>query len=425
MQNPTVSRIAAGLTRKRMMYVGIPVLAAVILPVSFWTLREDRLEAQNPMGDGATAAESVETVPSPAAPGSTEGVGAVPGGSAAIGGPSAGEADVAAGGESRRPAVSFGSSVSASAECLARHQELLVTAAAAQDEAAARRAGPGRDAASARRHGWYPAMPDFRDGSLLPCARIVAYYGHPASTRMGALGEYPKDEMLRRLSQQVAEWEEADPLTPVIPALHMVAVVAQAEPGRSGHYRTISTDARVSEVHDWAREAGAIFFVDIQTGTEDLRALLPRFEWILKEPDVHLGVDPEFMMRDGVQPGRRVGTTDAADINYAIDYLADLVDRYDLPPKVLVIHRFTRGMVTNAQRIRLRPQVQFVMHMDGHGRMQGPAFKFDTYANVVVPEPVQFAGWKNFYHHDNEKGSMPTPAELMRLHPLPLYIQYQ
>jgi hypothetical protein len=42
-----------------------------------------------------------------------------------------------------------------------------------------------------------------------------------------------------------------------------------------------------------------------------------------------------------------------------------------------------------------------------------------------VPEPVQFAGWKNFYHHDNEKGRMPTAAELMRLHPLPLYIQYQ
>jgi hypothetical protein len=55
--------------------------------------------------------------------------------------------------------------------------------------------------------------------------------------------------------------------------------------------------------------------------------------------------------------------------------------------------------------------------------MQGPAFKYDT-AQFIVQEPVQFAGWKNFYHHDNEKGSMPTAAELMRLHPLPLYIQY-
>jgi hypothetical protein len=165
--------------------------------------------------------------------------------------------------------------------------------------------------------------------------------------------------------------------------------------------------------------------VDIQTGTEDLRALLPRFEWILKNPDVHLGVDPEFMMKDGSIPGRRVGTMDATDINYAIDYLANLVREHNLPPKVFVVHRFTMGMVTNTNQIRLRPEVQVVMHMDGHGRMQGPLFKYDTYAQVVVPEPVQFAGWKNFYHHDNEKGTMPTPTDLMRLHPLPLYIQYQ
>jgi hypothetical protein len=38
---------------------------------------------------------------------------------------------------------------------------------------------------------------------------------------------------------------------------------------------------------------------------------------------------------------------------------------------------------------------------------------------------VQFTGWKNFYQHDNEKGVMPSAADLMRLHPLPLYIQYQ
>jgi hypothetical protein len=153
--------------------------------------------------------------------------------------------------------------------------------------------------------------------------------------------------------------------------------------------------------------------------------VLPRFEWILKNPDVHVGVDPEFMMKDGSVPGRKIGTMDAADINYAIDYLAGIVNEYNLPPKVLIIHRFTRRMVTNSQQVRLRPEVQVVMHMDGHGRMQGPLLKYDTYAHYVVQEPVQFAGWKNFYLHDNEKGVMPTAADLMRLHPLPLYLQYQ
>jgi hypothetical protein len=393
-------RVRAGMTRKRALYIGIPLLIAFILPISFRSFREKTAEAQNPIGDVATAKD------------------------AAIGEPPVTPDPPAAAIVEVRSA--FGSSAGEAAQCLSRHQELIRTAAEAQQaDSTARRPGSGRDPVRAQRYGWYPSMPEFRDGVLLPCSRIVAYYGHPSSTRMGVLGEYPKDDMLRRLRSQVAEWERADPATPVIPALHMVAVVAQGEPGRSGHYRTITSDERVQAVYEWAQEANGIFFVDIQTGTEDLRALLPRFEWILKNPDVHLGVDPEFMMKDGSLPGRRVGTMDAADINYAIDYLADVVTRFNLPPKVLVIHRFTQGMVTNTRRIRLRPEVQLVMHMDGHGRMQGPLFKYDTFAQVIVPEPVQFAGWKNFYHHDNEKGTMPSAADLMRLHPLPLYIQYQ
>jgi hypothetical protein len=400
----SLDQLVATVKTRRAAPLGAALLLAAIVPVGLWGFRGQAVLVQNPMGDDATAAVAA-----------TE-----PAGAAAPQTPAPAPAEVVA------ARVAFGSSASASAACLDRHQELLRTAAAAQRaDSAAPRPGAGRDPVRAERFNWYPRMPAFRDGAILPCARIVAYYGHPNSTRMGVLGEYPKDEMLRRLREQVAEWERADPETPVVPALHMVAVVAQAEPGTAGHYRTITTDARVAEVHAWAQEAGGVFFVDIQTGTEELRALLPRFDWILKNPDVHLGVDPEFMMKDGSIPGRRIGTMDAEDINYAIDHLAALVKEHDLPPKVLVIHRFTSGMVTNTRAIRLRPEVQVVMHMDGHGRMQGPLFKYDTYASVVVAEPVQFAGWKNFYHHDNEKGVMPTPRDLMRLHPLPLYIQYQ
>jgi hypothetical protein len=403
MRLPEIDRaaVAASMTRRRIAAIAVVLVIAIALPISFWSFREETAEAQNPMGDSDTAEAGDSGAPPLLTP------------------------DAAP----EPPAVvhaSFGSSSAESTQCLARHQQLIASAAAAQRaDSTARRAPAGRDAARAERFGWYPAMPEFRDGALLPCSRIVAYYGHPNSERMGALGQYPKDEMLRRLRDQVKEWERADPATPVIPALHMVAVVAQGEAGRSGHYRTISTDAVVQNVYDWAKEVNGIFFVDIQTGTEDLRKILPRFEWILKNPDVHVGVDPEFMMKDGSIPGRRVGTMDAADVNYAIDYLAKVVNEYNLPPKVLIIHRFTQGMVTNAKQIRPRPEVQVVMHMDGHGRMQGPAFKYDTFAQFIVQEPVQFAGWKNFYLHDNEKGVMPTAADLMRLHPLPLYLQYQ
>lgn len=281
----------------------------------------------------------------------------------------------------------------------------------------------GEDPEFARRHGWPVDSPLPLPGAILPENRIICYYGNPNSTRMGALGEFPKDEMLQRLMGEVSSWNNADPDHPVKPCLHMVAVVAQAEAGTSGHYRSIMLDSSVQEVHSWAQEVDGLLFVDIQVGTDRLQNILPRFEWILKEPDVHLGVDPEFMMKTGARPGTRIGTMDAADINYATAELARIVREYDLPPKVLVIHRFTRNMVTNADRIILRPEVQVVMHMDGWG---APWLKRDSYRDFVVREPVEYTGFKIFYHNDTKNGDpLMMPNDLLRLAPKPLYIQYQ
>lgn len=281
----------------------------------------------------------------------------------------------------------------------------------------------GEDPDFATRMGWPVNMPEALPGAILPGRRIVAYYGNPLSKRMGVLGEYARDEMLRRFERQIDEWRRADPDTPVQPALHLISVVAQGDPGTSGKYRTIMRDTLIEMVYGWAKEKNAILFVDIQVGHSDVRELLPRFEKFLSRPDVHLAIDPEFMMKAGHKPGAKIGTMDAADINYAADYLARLVRQHNLPPKVLVIHRFTRGMITNSRAIRLRPEVQIVMHMDGWG---APFLKRDTYRDYIVREPVQFTGFKLFYHNDTKKGHpLMTPADLLRLRPPPLYIQYQ
>jgi hypothetical protein len=182
-------------------------------------------------------------------------------------------------------------------------------------------------------------------------------------------------------------------------------------------------DRDVERVYEWAKELNGIFIVDIQVGTDDIRNILPRFDWILKNPDVHIGVDPEFYMREGARPGSRIGTMDASDINYMIDHISRLVRQHNLPPKVLVVHRFTQRMVTNADRIKLDPHVQVVMHMDGWGE---PWLKRDSYRDYVVKEPVQYAGFKIFYGNDTRTGTpIMTPADVLRLEPKPLYIQYQ
>ena len=276
----------------------------------------------------------------------------------------------------------------------------------------------------AERCGWPVKSPELLPGSILPSKRIVAYYGNPLSKKMGALGEFPKDEMLQRLKVETAKWQAADPATPVQPALHLIAVVAQGAPGKDGKYRMVMPDRIINQVHGWAKEAGAIMFIDIQTGHDDIRAVLPRFEWILKNPDVHLGIDPEFnLIKSGKKPGKKIGTYDAADINYVSGYLKDLVRKYNLPPKVFTVHRFTRNGVTNSKSIILRPEVQVVMHMDGWG---APWLKRDSYKDYVVSEPVQYTGFKLFYHNDTKKGDpLLTPLEILKLSPKPLYIQYQ
>ena len=282
----------------------------------------------------------------------------------------------------------------------------------------------GENPEFARKSGWPVISPPPLPGSILPGKRIVAYYGNPLSKRMGVLGEFPKDEMLRRLKAEVNRWELADPATPVQPALHLIAVVAQGEPGKAGKYRMIVADEIANQVYGWAREANALLFIDIQTGHDDIRTLLPRFEWLLKNPDVHLGMDPEFnLIKSGRKPGTIIGTYDGADVNYVSAYLADLVKKYRLPPKVLIVHRFTHNGVTNARSIVLRPEVQIVMNMDGWG----PSWlKRDSYEDYVVAEPVQYTGFKLFYHNDTKKGyPLMTPRDLLKLRPQPLYVQYQ
>jgi hypothetical protein len=296
--------------------------------------------------------------------------------------------------------------------------------AAAPPAAPTKKYNAGEDPEFAAQHGWPVKAPPALPGSILPHKRIVAYYGNPLSKRMGALGEFPKDDMLRRLKGEVSRWEKADPATPVKPALHLIAVVAQGEPGKAGKYRMIIPDTIVNQVYGWAREANALLFIDIQTGHDDIRTILPRFEWLLKNPDVHLGIDPEFnLIKSGKKPGTKIGTYDAADINYASGYLKDLVKKYNLPPKVFTVHRFTRNGVTNARNITLHPEVQMVMHMDGWG---APWLKRDSYKDYVVAEPVQYTGFKLFYHNDTKKGDpLMTPQDVLKLQPKPLYIQYQ
>ena len=262
-------------------------------------------------------------------------------------------------------------------------------------------------------------------GAITPFKRIIAYYGNLYSKGMGILGALPPDQMLEKLQGEVKKWEEADTLIPVQPALHYIAVTAQSRPGSNNLYRLRMPDHQIDSVLAIARKINAIVFLDIQVGNSSLTEEIPALSKYLVMPDVHLGIDPEFAMKGGKVPGSAVGTFDAEDINYASTYLAHLVQEHNIPPKVLVVHRFTQGMVTNYRNIRTMPEVQIIMHMDGFGF---PAKKLDTYRRFITREPVQFTGFKVFYKNDVQPPRWPAPMQpkdILKLYPQPVYIQYQ
>ena len=261
-------------------------------------------------------------------------------------------------------------------------------------------------------------------GALLPFNRVVAYYGNFYSTQMGVLGASPPQQMLQQLQAAAQQWKIADPNTPVIPAIDYIAITAQGSAGADGKYRARMPASQINEAITLANQVHGITILDIQVGLSNVQTEVPLLKTYLEQPNVELALDPEFAMHNGAKPGTVIGSLDASDINWTANYLAGLVTANNLPPKILVVHRFTQDMVTRTADITPLPQVQIVMDMDGWGSQ---AKKLNTYQQEIATQPVEFTGFKLFYKNDLRAPStgLLTPAQVLRLTPQPLFIQYQ
>ena len=261
-------------------------------------------------------------------------------------------------------------------------------------------------------------------GALLPFNRIVAYYGNFYSTKMGVLGATPPPQMIQSLEGAVKQWQLADPNTPVIPGIDYIAVTAQGSPGADGKYRDRMPASQINEAVTLAAQVHGVVILDIQVGLSNVETEVPLLKPYLEQSNVELALDPEFAMHNGAKPGTVIGSLDASDINWAANYLAQIVSANNLPPKILVVHRFTQDMVTDTKDITPLPQVQLVMDMDGWGSQ---AKKINTYQQFIALQPVEFTGFKLFYVNDLRAPStgMLTPAQVLKLTPQPSFIQYQ
>jgi hypothetical protein len=269
--------------------------------------------------------------------------------------------------------------------------------------------------------GWLPGPAPAGEGgcaddSLFPGRRIVALYGNDVAAALGVLGEQPPAEAADRLARVAQPFEAGD--RPVQGAFELIATIATSGPGSDGLYRSVSSEAHVQRYLDVARERGLLLILDIQPGRSDFLTEVRRYDRFLRDPIVHVALDPEWRMGPDQVPGQVVGQVDATEVNAVARHLASIVAAEGLPDKLLVVHQFQDRMLTNRPLLVQPPGVVVAIHMDGFGTQEQ---KLATYG-VVRAEPPLWNGFKLFYDEDID---MFTPAEVLALDPVPDLVTYQ
>ncbi|MFN2448762.1 MAG: hypothetical protein ABR508_03075 [Candidatus Baltobacteraceae bacterium] len=252
---------------------------------------------------------------------------------------------------------------------------------------------------------------------MLPGHRIVAYYGADATPSMGVLGSGPIQAVVRKLHAQAAAYEPFH--EPVIPALELITVTAQRDPGAYGSYSMGESDSTVERYLHAARAMHGMLILDIQPGRAAFLPLVKKYERFLREPDVGLALDSEWSMGASEVPGEVIGGTDAATVNAVAAYLSAIVQKNRLGQKLLIVHQFTPDMIAQRSSIRAWPGLALVFHVDGFGDR---ANKLSKYAMLARNRGAAFLGIKLFYDQDI---AMFSAREIMRLQPPPDLITYQ
>jgi hypothetical protein len=246
-------------------------------------------------------------------------------------------------------------------------------------------------------------------GQPLAGHQILSYYGNPYTADMGIVGELEPEALVKKLKAHAQQYDALNGLRAVQPALHLVYATAQASAGPDDHYLLYIDEDTLQEYIDLACENGLLIFLDLQIGRSDVETELTKIIPYLEQPHVHAALDPEFAMPEGKLPGESIGSLNAVDVNAAQALLQDFLEERELPDKVLIVHQFTRDMLTAPELIEDYPRVRLVIDMDGFGPSHVKRVKYDWFA-----APAEYSGIKLFFRHDSD---LMSEQEVLDLNP--------
>ena len=223
--------------------------------------------------------------------------------------------------------------------------------------------------------------------------------------------------IFRRLLRQARPY--ARKTRPILPAMELLATIANRDPGDDGMYMTRQPDATINRYLRAARRIDAMLILDIQPGRADFLTEMRRLEPWLRQPDVGLALDPEWHVREGEVPGQVIGSVDASVVDQVAGELSTIVQAGRLPEKLLLVHQFTENMIANKARLRPHPGVALTINVDGFGDRPNKISKYDAFTS----EAVRFNdGFKLFYEEDT---NLMQPRDVLALGPPPDVVVYE
>jgi len=250
--------------------------------------------------------------------------------------------------------------------------------------------------------------------------RYVALYGHPLTNALGVLGEQGPEASIARAAKVASTYEPyAD--EQIIPAFEIIATVASGSAGTDGNYSNEWDIGVLAPLVDAAAESGTYVVLDLQSGRADFLSQAKKYRTLLRQPHVGLAMDPEWRLKPGQRPMAQIGSVSAAELNEAIDWLAELTAANDLPQKMVLLHQFRTDMITQRETLHLdHDELAVIVQMDGDGTM---GQKLATWGALLAdaPDGLRF-GWKNFYDEDEPT---PSPATTFQVTPKPWWVSYQ
>ncbi len=236
---------------------------------------------------------------------------------------------------------------------------------------------------------------------------------------LGILGTASATDTVTMTREVAADYQALLTDTLVIPGFHMVVTIADAFPSEEGRYsHRVSTDTLQTWI-DVAQTHQMWSVLDIQPGHSPITDELAFVEPFVRQPNVHLAIDPEFVMSETTRiPGQHIGMMDGAMLNLVQLWL-NRIAKETGERKMLVIHQFDDRMFTDKAAIHDYHLVELVWDADGFG---GPSPKIQDYDQYAAEPGFEHGGFKIFYNYDTP---VMTPAQVLNLTPRPIFVIYQ